>query len=99
MTVERCLADSTKIADPLERAGRLHSVVLPAVDRLRDRVVDARAAAVAEANDAGVGYRRIAAELGVSTSRAQQLVAEGRRVRAGQRRYTPQTRHTEVDEG
>jgi hypothetical protein len=88
-SVSRQLAAARRIADPIERARTLQTQVMPALADLENAVLNERAVACADANDAGMGYRRIALELGVSTPRAQQLVAEGRRVRRGENRWQP----------
>lgn len=85
-SVEKRLADAAKITDPMSRALRLHTTVAPAARTLLDRCYDERARAVLEANQAGAGYRTIAKALDISPPRAQQLVAEGRRLASQGRR-------------
>jgi hypothetical protein len=83
MTVEDKLQRAARMDDPHEKALYLQQVVMPEVDALRKRVLDGRALAVLEANDAGHGYSRLAADLGVSKGLVQNLLRSGRELRDG----------------
>lgn len=73
MSVESQLAAARQIRDPVARAVRLHEIVLPAVECLRDEVVEARWAAIAEAADAAEKLEDLAGPLGLTKMRISQI--------------------------
>jgi predicted DNA-binding protein (UPF0251 family) len=89
--IESRLKEVLSEADPVVRAKRLHSEMLPAVAEVRRQIIEARALAIKEScefggSDAdGLSYFEIAEELGVSKPLIQQMVALARKIIAGGR--------------
>jgi hypothetical protein len=78
------LADAMDLDGPEDRLAKVHGEVWPEIERssaeLRRRGREALCLAAAEVWHTGVGYRQIAATLGVATSTALGWVNEGRRL-------------------
>lgn len=89
--IEAKLKETLQEVDPVKRAKKLHSEMLPAVAELRRQIIEARALAIKEScefggpdND-GLSYFEIAEELKVSKPLIQQMVALARKIIAGGR--------------
>lgn len=89
--IEAKLKETLQEVDPVKRAKKLHSEMLPAVAEVRRQIIEARALAIKEScefggpDGEGLSYFEIAEELKVSKPLIQQMVALARKIIAGGR--------------
>jgi hypothetical protein len=89
--IEAKLKETLQEVDPVKRAKKLHSEMLPAVAEVRRQIIEARALAIKEScefggpDSEGLSYFEIAEELKVSKPLIQQMVALARKIIAGGR--------------
>lgn len=87
-TVEGRLRKASEIGDALA-AAKAANDLMTQIDSIKKAAVDLRALRVWQANKSGVTYTMLAAELGISKTLVQQLVALGKALDEGSPRPVP----------